>query len=320
MNRRSFLKILGAASFAIALPPGVEYLIKQIERSNYDEELLHHMFGDILNNITPEEFAWLNSLDEEYTLYRLNDKRVRITKEPNRKDVQDEWRNKNVEILEKVTNVFDASIRQAQYNRELGKELTGAYAQSYGQPYFWVRVRQYRAVTDEDALRRRKLNYDWEGVSRKTSLLSKGEILRMKDDYIKNPSLSANDLSVKYGISVLTVINYLTNQKKVNFGKPVELRKGQTKKCPHCKKIVTGAGLGNFNRWHGDNCKKAPNYVAPKRIGKSKYRELTYGEEKYLFEFAEQYNVSQVSIISNTKFPKPGKCGPLKGLNFIKVN
>lgn len=323
MDRRLFLKILGASSFAIALPPGVEYLIKQIERNNYDEDLLRQMFGDILNNISPQEFKWLHNLKEEYTLYRINGKRVQISKDTNRKDVRDRWARGNVEVLDSSKNVFDASIRAAQYNKQLGVGLTGRYAQSYGQPYFWVRVRQYRFANNPAAQLRRKQNYDWEGVSRKTSSLSKGSILKMKEQYKSNLSLSAADLGSMYGISTLAAIQYLTNKKKVNFGDPIEIRKESSKKCPHCKKVVTGAGLGNYNRWHGDNCKKAPNYTKPVHIiqdNHPKWKELSSGFVGTYYEMRNKFPfINMPSMMNSDRNNKPLEKGKSKGLQFVKL-
>ena len=51
MERREFLKLIGIASVALALPPGVEMLIKQVEDKNYDEETLRELFGDICKHL-----------------------------------------------------------------------------------------------------------------------------------------------------------------------------------------------------------------------------------------------------------------------------
>ena len=140
----------------------------------------------------------------------------------------------------------------------------------------------------------------------------------IKKKYLSDKTLVLKDLGKEYNVDYSEISKLLRNKGKYDreeFGPPVKVRKDKMTECPFCGVTVDSR---NYSKWHGNNCKKAPGYIAPKRKGKAKYIETTTGEVKYLFEFGEQYNVSTNRIIQNSRYEKPGRSGPLKGLNFKK--
>ncbi len=144
MDRRSFLKILGYSSVALALPVSIKYLVDHVVANNYDRDLLKELFGDILNKITPEEMDWLQSLNETYYIFKI-DGNVTVTKTPKAKYFISKLQKSNEwDMLEKTSNIFEASIKERQYSIQ----LHGDSHASNGQPYFWSRVRSRRAVID----------------------------------------------------------------------------------------------------------------------------------------------------------------------------
>lgn len=143
MNRRSFLKILGVASTAIILPTSLQYLVNKVVSGDYNEDLLREMFGDILNKLTPEELKWLDSLNETYYLYKFNNN-VTVTINPKAKYFKDKIIQQGGVLLETSNNIFEASIKERQYDLQ----FKDAGLASNGQPYFWPRVRSRRAVID----------------------------------------------------------------------------------------------------------------------------------------------------------------------------
>lgn len=190
----------------------------------------------------------------------------------------------------------------------------------------WERVNRTRIdnpAKNKEAQDKRVKNYDWEGVSRKTASLSEESILKMKEQYKTDTSLSAADLGSMYGISTLAVIQYLTNKKKVNYGDAVEIRKEHSKKCPHCKEVITGVGLGNYSRWHGDNCKQAPGYSKQEYKVFShypKWMELTSGFIGTVQEMLDRFPFLNVpSMMNSDSKNKPLEKGKNKGLHFKKL-
>lgn len=153
MNRRSFLKILGAGSAAIVLPIGLNNLFTYVTKNRYKPELLQELFGDLLNKLTPEEFKYLDSLNWEYVVYRVNDKGIfRVTNDLTRRMNYKDWgKGKKIDIIYKSTNVFEATIQQYLKNKELGIKT----ARNFDSPYFWNVIRSYRAK-DEKAIAKMK--------------------------------------------------------------------------------------------------------------------------------------------------------------------
>jgi len=140
VNRRTFLKILGVSSAAFILPYSIQRLVDHVASGSYDEKLLRELFGDILNKITPEEFEWLDSLNETYYLYQF-DNDITVTKNPKAKYFRDKIISLNGKLIEETSNIFEASIKEYEFDKQLGKVHNG-------QPYFWPRVRSRRAVID----------------------------------------------------------------------------------------------------------------------------------------------------------------------------
>ena len=106
MDRRSFLKILGAASAAFILPTSIQYLVDKVVKGNYNEDLLHQLFGDILSKLTPEEFEWLDNLNETYYVYRIGNDAT-VTKNPKVKYFGEKLSLLNSELIAKTNNIFE---------------------------------------------------------------------------------------------------------------------------------------------------------------------------------------------------------------------
>jgi hypothetical protein len=91
--------------------------------------------------------------------------------------------------------------------------------------------------------------------------------------------------------------------------------------CEHCGKTIKSES--NFKRWHGDNCKKAPNakprgYKAHKHY--TIYRELTTGFTGTNMELLNRFpKLNTPSIMNSVNNNKPLERGSNKGLHFEKV-
>jgi len=183
------------------------------------------------------------------------------------------------------------------------------------------RTRDNNPAKNPEAQKKRIKNYDWDKVSRKQSKLSKEDILEMKKVYKKDKSLSCRELGEMYSISTQAAIQYLSNSKKVNFGPPVEIRKLSITTCEHCGRTIKSES--NFKRWHGDNCKKAPNAI-PRGYKAHKhypiYRELTTGFTGTNMELLNRFpKLNTPSIMNSANNNKPLERGFNKGLHFEKV-
>lgn len=162
MHRREFLKILGVTSIAVALPTGLNYLLEHVTKNNYKPDLLYELFGDLINKLTPEELKYLDSLNWNYTVYRLNNKGVyRVTNDLQRRlDYKGFGKGKEVNVVFSSNNIFEATLKQYLYNKELGLRT----ANNFDSPYFWNVIRSYRAKSDRSksklskALTGRKIN------------------------------------------------------------------------------------------------------------------------------------------------------------------
>ena len=221
MDRRSFLKIIGISSVALVLPPGIEMLIKQVEGKNYDEETLRELFGDICKHLSEEEWEYLRSLQEEYTLYQVNSTRVKVTTDMNRKRKQ--YAGKQITVLGIAHNVFEASIKQREYDKEIIKRLGDNYKQ---QPYFWMRVRIFRGLKPDARKKQAETLSSRMGViSKKTASLNEEQVLAMKEEYKSNTSYSLTAIGAMFGVTAETARTFLVNEKKVNYGEPVKLHR-----------------------------------------------------------------------------------------------
>jgi len=219
MDRRSFLKLIGIASVALVLPTGVQALVDLVVKGNYDEDVLRELFGDICKAITKEEWAYLNSLNETYTLYQVNNTRVKVTTDMNRKRKQ--YIGKEITILGTSQNIFDASIKQREHDKEVIKRLGNNYV---AHPYFWMRVRVYRGLQGDARKRQgRSLSSNMENISKKTRALDKIQVLEMKEMYKSNPNYTLAEIGALFGVTNETARKSLMNEMKVNYGEPIKL-------------------------------------------------------------------------------------------------
>lgn len=220
MERREFLKLIGIASVALTLPLGVEMLIKQVEGKNYDEQTLRELFGDICKHLSEEEWEYLRSLQEEYTLYQVNSTRTKVTTDMNRKRKQ--FAGKQITVLGTAHNVFEASIKQREYDKQI--ELSNNYKQ---QPYFWMRVRIYRGLKPDARIKQAEsLSKNFKhNVHPNSKKLNKEQVLELKQTYQANPGIALSAIAVLYGTTAETARLYLTNSHKINYGEPVTLHR-----------------------------------------------------------------------------------------------
>lgn len=219
MDRRSFLKLIGVASLTLVLPTGVQALVDLVVKGDYDEDVLRELFGNICNAITEEEWKYLHNLNETYTLYQVNYTRVKVTTDINH--ARRKYKNKEITILGTSENIFDASIKQREHDKEVIKRLGNKYV---AHPYFWMRVRVYRGLQGDARKRQGKaLSANMDKISKKTSSLNKEQVLAMKHEYKSNPNYSLAEIGALFGITNETARTYLMNEKKVNYGPPVKL-------------------------------------------------------------------------------------------------
>ena len=219
MDRRSFLKLIGVASIALVLPTGVQALVDLVVKGDYDEDILRELFGDICNAITKEEWIYLNNLNETYTLYQVNNTRVKVTTDINRKRKQ--YAGKEITILGISQNIFDASIKQREHDKEVIKRLGNKYV---AHPYFWMRIRVYRGLKG-DARKRQgiSLSANMDKISKKTRALNKAQVFQMKKEYQLNPNYTLTEIGAMFSVTNVTARKALMNEMKVNYGEPIKL-------------------------------------------------------------------------------------------------
>lgn len=79
---------------------------------------------------------------------------------------------------------------------------------------------------------------------------------------IKQSKLTSGRNNINYGKSTWNKGLQFSEESKRKMSNS-HLKQRESKiVCPHCGKSVDGA---NFSKWHGDNCKLSPNYVAPQK-------------------------------------------------------
>lgn len=246
MTRRGFLKLLGYSSVALAIPMNLQWFIDKVVSEKVSKDELQEMFGDILKNISQKEMDYLNNLNEEYTLFRLGDGRVRVTKDFDFR-VKRLKSSKQVNVVEKTNNIFQASFMEQQYNKQLKKELYGKLSNHKGQPYFWTRVRTIRSQK-EDVSIRRKQNTDYDKLNKRKRTLSEKDIIDMKDMYRNNPWVGFPELASMYNVDKVTIHNIMHGLIYKGIGGEVTIRQPKVM-CPKC----THKGWmskGNLTKWH----------------------------------------------------------------------
>jgi hypothetical protein len=79
------------------------------------------------------------------------------------------------------------------------------------------------------------------------------------------------------GIKKITAKTANTRKERGDFKKMsddlkgIGVSQGQTKQCEFCEKTVT---LGNFKRWHGDNCKNNPNITEDQLLKRQPWNKI----------------------------------------------
>jgi DNA-binding transcriptional regulator YiaG len=183
-----------------------------------------------------------------YYLYEIVGKKVGVTQDITRR--QKEQKDKGIlKILGEYTDIYEVSEKE----REI-QALKGYHVDK--DPYWYTVTVQNKKSCTKEAIAKHKANNDFRKASiGSTRKFTAEQVISIRNRYKNNPEMSAGRLAREYNVSIYTMSNLIDGRKYSEIPGAVPIREKQTKQCPHCGKVISGAGLGNYHRWHGDNCK-----------------------------------------------------------------
>jgi len=186
--------------------------------------------------------------DVVFYLYEIVGKKVGVTMNLSRR--QHEQRDKgDLIILGEYTDIFTVS--------EIEREIQGEKGYHVDKDPYWytVLVQNPKSCTKE-AIAKQVANNDFRKASiGSTRKFSQEQVIIIRNEYAQNKNVSAGQLAKKYGVGVNTMTSLIEGRKYSEIPGGVKIRRTISLTCPHCGRIISGAGSGNYYRWHGDNCK-----------------------------------------------------------------
>lgn len=182
--------------------------------------------------------------DVVFYLYEIVGKKVGVTM--NFSQRQHFQRDKGeMIILGKYTDIFTVSEIEREIQAEKGYHVDK-------HPYWYTVLVQNPKSCTKEAIAKQVANNDFRKASIGTTRkFSEEQVLCIRKEYTEDTTLSATQLAKKYGVNTFTMTNLLDGRKYSEIPGAVKLRK-DIRQCPYCGKK---ANFGNYNRWHGDNCK-----------------------------------------------------------------
>lgn len=180
-----------------------------------------------------------------YYLYEIIGKKVGVTQNITRRQREQKYKGELI-ILGEYTDIYLVSKIERETQANKGYHVDK-------DPYWYTVTVQSAKSCTKEAIKKQIANNDFRKASiGSTRKFTAEEVIAIRKEYENNPDISAVDLSKKYKVAVWTMTNLITGKKYSEIPGAVKLKK-KTKTCPYCSKIIN---FTNYNRWHGDRCKK----------------------------------------------------------------